>query len=159
MAGRHDMAMALRVAYWAMHRQTDAILASRRVTADQFVLMSLLAEEDQVTQQQLVRRASSDANTVRAMLLLLEERGLVSRGPHPTDGRARSVALTGKGRQIYQRLVSQSEPVRQRMMSAVGADHADGLVDGLKRIAEAMAPAGRRLRQSRMKAVSNHVPC
>ena len=39
----------------------------------------------------------SDPSTVRAMLVLLEERGLVSRDTHPTDGRARTVALTAVG--------------------------------------------------------------
>ena len=80
--------MALRAAYWAMHRQTQARLARCGVTADQFVLLALLAEQDGITQQELVRRASSDANTVRAMLVLMESRGLVTRKGHPTDGRA-----------------------------------------------------------------------
>ena len=43
-----------------------------------------------------MERISSDPNTVRAMLLLLEQRGLVVRERHPTDGRARTVALTGE---------------------------------------------------------------
>jgi len=85
-----------------MHRQTDACLATSGCTADQFVLLGLLAREDAVTQQELVLRASSDPNTVRAMLVLLEKRGLVARVGHPTDGRARSVTLTGKGRRLLQ---------------------------------------------------------
>lgn len=38
----HDMAIGLRAAYGAMHRQTDACLSKRAVTADQFVLPALL---------------------------------------------------------------------------------------------------------------------
>ena len=75
----HELAMKLRAAYWTMHRRADAQLARLGVTADQFVLLSILAEGEGITQQQLVRRASSDPNTVRAMLVLLERRGLVSR--------------------------------------------------------------------------------
>jgi DNA-binding MarR family transcriptional regulator len=89
MASGHDIAMGLRAAYWAMHRQTEAGLARGGVTADQFVLLALLAEWDGITQQELVRRAASDANTVRAMLVLLESRGLVARQGHPTDRHAR----------------------------------------------------------------------
>src|SRR5438045_3757932 len=114
--------MALRFAYWAMHRRADALLARHRVTADQFGLLVLLSEEDEgareigstsengVTQQELVRRASSDPNTVRAMLVLLERGGLVSRRPHLTDGRARSVVLTAKGRRTLQRLWLECAP-------------------------------------------------
>jgi len=138
MASGHDIAMALRAAYWAMHRRTQARLARRGVTADQFVLLALLAEQDGITQQELVRRASSDANTVRAMLVLLESRGLVARKGHPTDRRARSVTLTRKGRQTYERLWADSEPVRQRLLAAFRPEETDVLVEFLDRIAEAL---------------------
>ena len=138
MASGHDIAMALRAAYWAMHRRTQARLARRGVTADQFVLLALLAEQDGITQQELVRRASSDANTVRAMLVLLESRGLVARKGHPTDRRARSVTLTRKGRQTYERLWADSEPVRQRLLAAFRPEETDVLVEFLDRISEAL---------------------
>jgi DNA-binding MarR family transcriptional regulator len=140
MVSGHDIAMALRAAYWAMHRQTEASLTRGGVTADQFVLLALLAEQDGITQQELVRRASSDANTVRAMLVRLEERGLVARGWHPTDGRARSVTLTRKGRRAYERLWRDSDPVRQRLLAAFKPEEAQTLVALLKRIAKAATP-------------------
>jgi DNA-binding MarR family transcriptional regulator len=58
------------------------------VTADQFVLLATLARGHALTQRELAARMPSDPSTVRAMLVLLEERGLVSRDTHPTDGRA-----------------------------------------------------------------------
>lgn len=143
MTSGHELAMALRAAYWAMHRQTDAVLSRRGVTADQFVLMSLLADQGGITQQDLVRRASSDANTVRAMLVLLEDRGMVVRKPHPTDGRARSVALTVNGRQIYEQLRAESEPLRRRLLSAMAPGDATTVVESLQRIAEALTPMPR----------------
>ncbi len=141
MASGHDIAMGLRAAYWGMHRRTQARLARGGVTADQFVLLALLAEQDGITQQELVRRASSDANTVRAMLVRMESRGLVARKGHPTDRRARSVTLTRKGRQVYDRLWADSEPVRQRLLAALRPDEADTLVEFLNRISETMARA------------------
>jgi DNA-binding MarR family transcriptional regulator len=132
--------MGLRAAYWAMHRQTEAALARCGVTADQFVLLALLAEQDGITQQELVRRASSDANTIRAMLVLLESRGLVTRGRHPTDGRARQVILTRKGKRAYERLWTQSEPLRQRMSAVFEPEEAEAFVDFLARIPEVVAP-------------------
>ena len=145
MATGHDLAMGLRAAYWAMHRRTDAHLARHGVTADQFVLLALLAQREAVTQQELVRRASSDANTVRAMLVRLEDRGLVTRARHPTDRRARSVALTRKGRQSYQRLSAHIKPLQVRLLGAVRPKQADALLESLARVSEAMAqPEGRR---------------
>jgi DNA-binding MarR family transcriptional regulator len=137
----HEVAMALRAAYLALHRQSDAHFTSQGVTADQFVLLAALAEEgDAVTQQELVRRVWSDPNTVGAMLLLLEGRGLVARQRHPTDGRARRVSLTAKGRRMYDTLLASSEPLRARLMAAFRPDEVITLVGLLDRIALVMAP-------------------
>ena len=107
MTSGHEIAMALRAAYLALHRQTNDCFAKDGVTADQFVLLAALAEADAVTQQELVRRVGSDPNTVRAMLLLLEGRGLVARERHPADGRARCVTLTAKGRRVFEKLLAE----------------------------------------------------
>jgi DNA-binding MarR family transcriptional regulator len=136
--------LGLRAAYLAMHRQTDACLAKYGCTADQFVLLGLLAREDAVTQQELVRRAASDPNTIRAMLVLLEKRGMVARVVHPTDGRARSVALTEKGRRLHGILWADTEPLRKRLRALFRSAEAKALVDFLARISEALsAPPGR----------------
>jgi DNA-binding MarR family transcriptional regulator len=141
MTSGREIARALRAAYLAMHRQTNDCFAADGVTADQFVVLSALADQDAVTQQELVRRVSSDPNTVRAMLLLLEGRGLVSRAPHPVDGRARCVKLTAKGRQVFKKLWAKSEPLRGRLLGAFGRDELAPLLNFLGRVAEAMAPA------------------
>ncbi len=139
MATGHDIAMGLRAAYWSMHRQSNAHLARCGVTADQFVILSLLSEQDGITQQELVRQASSDPNTVRAMLLLMEKRGVVARGRHPTDGRARRVILTRKGRQTYDKLLAEIKPLQKRLSALFRAKEAETLVLFLSRISKAMA--------------------
>ena len=141
----HEIPMGLRAAYLAMHRETDGCLARHGATADQFVLLGLLARRDAVTQQELVRRASSDPNTVRAMLVLLENRGLVERAGHPTDGRARSVNLTGKGRRLHRRQMADTEPLRKRLRALFSPRESKALVDFLARISEALSrPPGRK---------------
>jgi DNA-binding MarR family transcriptional regulator len=155
MAAGHDIAMALRAAYLALHRRSDAVFARHGVTADQFVLLAALAGGDAVTQCVLARRTSSDPNTVRAMLLLLEQRGLVARSPHPSDARARTVTLTAKGRRAYRALWAAGNPVRARLLVALEPGEPPILIDMLARVAQAMAPpdeeaaAGRRRGQPR----------
>jgi DNA-binding MarR family transcriptional regulator len=139
MATGHDIAMGLRAAYRSMHRQTNAQLARCGATADQFVLLSLLVERDGMTQQELVRQASSDPNTVRAMLLLMEKRGVVARKGHPTDGRARRVTLTRRGRQTYGKLLTQIKALQKQLSALFRAEEAGMLVVFLSRISEAMA--------------------
>ncbi len=140
MTSGREVARALRAAYLALHRQTNDCFARDGVTADQFVLLAALADADAVTQQDLVRRVGSDPNTVRAMLLLLEGRGLVARERHPADGRARSVTLTGKGRQVFRKLWARSEPLRARLLAAFRPDEVTALAGLLRRVAEALAP-------------------
>lgn len=138
MTSGREIARALRAAYLALHRQTNDCFAKDGVTADQFVLLSTLSEADGVTQQELVRRVGSDPNTVRAMLLLLEGRGLVARQRHPSDGRARCVTLTGKGRQVFKKLWTKSEPQRERLLTAFRSNEVTALLELLRRVAEVM---------------------
>lgn len=135
-----EVPRALRAAYLALHRQTNDCFAKDGVTADQFVLLAALAESDAVTQQDLVRRVGSDPSTVRAMLLLMEGRGLVDRKRHPADGRARCVTLTARGRQVFKRLWTRSEPLRARLLAAFRPEEVTALVEFLHRVAEVMAP-------------------
>src|SRR5213082_3103383 len=99
-----ELPRLLRAAYFGMHRVSDAHFAAHGVTADQFVLLACLAEQDAITQRELAHRASSDPSTVRAMLVLLEGRGLVARERRPEDSRAHAVTLTAKGRRLFERL-------------------------------------------------------
>jgi DNA-binding MarR family transcriptional regulator len=140
----HGLALALRAAYLALHRRSDASFAGHGLTADQFVLLAELAAGGARTQRDLARRAASDPNTVRAILLLLEGRELVARGRHPTDARARTVALTAKGRRLYERLWAGSEPIRDRLLAAFRPGEARTLLDLLDRVRQAMeGPAAR----------------
>lgn len=141
MEKRHNIAMALRAAYLSMHRQTNLCLAKYGVTADQFVCMVLLAEEDGITQQELVNRATSDPNTIRAMLLLLEERNIVKREQHPTDRRARIVTLTENGRQLYEKLLIAVVPVQDKLSCCFEGENVTAFITNLQNIIESMRTA------------------
>jgi DNA-binding MarR family transcriptional regulator len=130
--------MGLRMAYWAMHRHSDDCLARRGVTANQFVLLALLVEEDGSTQQELVHRAASDPSTIRAMLVLLEKQGLVARRRHPRDARALRVTLTRKGRRAYEKMWVDTQSVRQRLLAVLKPGDTKALVGALARITDAM---------------------
>jgi DNA-binding MarR family transcriptional regulator len=138
MTAGHNIAMALRTAYLALHRRTEARFASLGVTADQFVLLATLDRGQALTQRELARRMASDPSTVRAMLVLLAKRGLVRRDSHPTDARARTVALTPQGKRTFRQLWVAGESIRERMLDALAPDEAETLVTLLTRIAESL---------------------
>ena len=128
MATQDELPMALRSAYLALHRRSEARFAPHGVTADQFVLLATLARGQALTQRELARRMSSDPSTVRAMLVLLEQRGLVERDTHPTDARARTVALTAAGKRALRQLWAAGEPIRAQMLGALRPGEAETLV-------------------------------
>jgi DNA-binding MarR family transcriptional regulator len=107
----YALGMWLRKAYLSFHRRANAHLLSHGVTADQFVLLSLLAREEGITQITIVERTASDANTVAAVLRLLERRGLVRREAHTRDRRARCVFLTAQGRRVQRRAANDAAPL------------------------------------------------
>lgn len=136
----HDnLGMRLRGAYLSVHRRTDAHFAEFGVTSDQFVVLSLLAEEDGITQQELSVRSYSDANTIAAMLRLLEQRGLLKREPHATDRRARSVVLTRKGRQLTEKLQASLDEFHTDLFRTLPAGQEECIKAWLGRVVETMA--------------------
>jgi DNA-binding MarR family transcriptional regulator len=142
-----DLAIALRAAYLALHRRSEAVFAPHGVNADQFVLLATLARGGEaLTQRELARRMSSDPSTVRAMLVLLEERRLIERDTHPTDARKRTVALTAKGERAFRRLWTAGGPIRAQILGALRPDEAETLVRLLGHVVEALiqerAPVG-----------------
>src|SRR5262245_33264450 len=133
--------MRLRGAYLTFHRMANAHFEQFGVTADQFVVLTLLAEEDGVTQRDLVEQAFSDANTIGEMLARLEKKQLVRRERHPKDGRARCVFLTPKGRKMQKKLWDSWECHLQQVDNAFRPQEREVLKGLLGRVPGAVAAA------------------
>lgn len=138
MDAKSELPLALRAAYMAMHRRTDAQFASYGITADQFVLLATLSRGNALTQRELARRMPSDPSTVRAMLVLLEKHGLVKRDVHPNDSRARTVTLTTTGKRKFRQLWTAGETIRKKMFEAIQPDNAALLIGLLTQLAESL---------------------
>jgi len=107
----YELGMLLRKAYLSFHRRANSCLLSDGITADQFVVLSIVANEPGIVQIRIVARTASDPNTVAAILRLLQQRHLVRREAHATDGRARCVFLTAAGARLQRRAAKHLEPV------------------------------------------------
>jgi len=100
--------MKLRAAYLSMHRAFDQLFRQYGVTADQFVLLRALAEEQGITQKELSARICSDENTVAAMISLIESKAIIRREVASSDGRARLVYLTKAGETLLRSIIRKS---------------------------------------------------
>src|SRR5262249_9565117 len=107
--------MHLRAAYAHLRRRSNLAFASFGMTTDQYVLLSVLVQGGEATQQELVTRCHSDTATIGTMLTLLESKGLITRRPHPQDGRARHVELTRLGRKLAEQMRRGSASIRSEL--------------------------------------------
>ena len=135
---RSELPLALRSAYMALHRRSEVVFGEQGVTADQFVLLATLSRGQALTQRELARRMPSDPSTVRAMLVLLEQRGLVQRDVHPTDSRARTVALSPEGKRKFRQLWTAGDPIRAQMVETLEPDEVETLVNLLTKVAQSL---------------------
>ena len=129
--------MLLRSAYFAVRRASNSVCAPHGSNGDQFILLKLLAEEQGVTQQQLVQRGGYDASTTGAMLRQMERQGLIRREPHPDDGRAKQVFLTDHGSRLQRQLWNESRDLREALWTALSEPERSLLANMLERIGEA----------------------
>lgn len=133
--------MRLRRAYLTVHRTAQSHFARFGMTADQYVLLSLLADKDDVTQTELSMRMGSDINTIAAMVRLLEEKRLIRRERCDADGRARRVHLTKPGKQLQQELIASAKLLHELMEDVLVGRDREQFLESLDKIAEVMADA------------------
>lgn len=105
-------------------RQINAGLKQFGLTHAQFVLLAsltwLASEEQPLTQVDLASHAKMDVMMTSNVLRTLEEKGLVARNPHPTDTRAKSLAVTSKGRELADKAVQVVEKIDSEFFSTLG---------------------------------------
>src|ERR1700689_5133030 len=78
-------------------RRVRAAAASHELSLTESAVMARLSREGPATTAELARAESVKPQSMGATIAALEERGLVERKPHPTDGRQVNIELTAKG--------------------------------------------------------------
>src|SRR5579872_5867252 len=78
-------------------RRVRAAAASHELSLTESSVMARLSREGPATTADLARAENVKPQSMGATVAALEERGLVERKPHPTDGRQVNIELTVKG--------------------------------------------------------------
>ena len=123
----------------ASHTRIATALESVGLTPALFGLLNLLGSLDGANQQELGRAMGVDPSTMVALIDELEAAGLAKRQPHPTDRRARAVALTAKGRRIRDRGRQMASQVEDEVLGGLSAAERRDLLR-LLRLAHSSAP-------------------
>ncbi|MBC7842577.1 MAG: MarR family transcriptional regulator [Gemmatimonadaceae bacterium] len=106
--------------HWSL--QLRAALAPLDLTPAQFRLLVaaawLTARGGGVRQSDIAAHASADPVMTSEVLRTLERRGLITRTAHPSDKRARSIAVTGTGGALADRAIRLVDTTETRFFDA-----------------------------------------
>ena len=89
------------------------------LTADQWVLLQILAEQGAMNQNKLADACFKDAPTITRMLELLLKRGLVFREADQADRRRSIIDLSVEGRKLYKNLLPRVKSFREQTWSVL----------------------------------------
>ena len=78
-------------------RHMRAAAAQHELSLTEIAVLGRLGRHGPATTAELARAEGMRPQSMSAAVATLEERGLVERKPHPTDGRQVNIALTEKG--------------------------------------------------------------
>ena len=88
-------------------RRVRAAAASHELSLTESAVLSRLSKDGPATIAELARAESMKPQSMGTTVAALEERGLIARTPHPTDGRQMNIELTAKGVTVRKSVVDQ----------------------------------------------------
>jgi DNA-binding MarR family transcriptional regulator len=112
---------ALKRATVALRTAMDAGLRPLGLTVPQYSCLELLGQRPGLSASELARSAFVTRQSMQALLIGLEERGLLSRSTAAPQGRALPTELTDAGRRLFTQASQIVAAIEQRMTNALGA--------------------------------------
>jgi DNA-binding MarR family transcriptional regulator len=124
----------------ASHTRVAAALESIGLTPASFGLLNVLGAREGAMQQELGSVMGIDPSTMVSLIDALESAGLAKRRPHPTDRRARVVAITPKGRRVLERGRRLAAEVEDEVLRGLTAAERRELLTLLRRALDTAPP-------------------
>lgn len=103
------LASALRLSVVRLNRRLRAQRVDQSVTLTQLAALSTLKEHGPLTPGELAAHEKVQPPSMTRVLAALEERELITRRPHPSDGRQALVELSGSGHELLAQEVRMRE--------------------------------------------------
>jgi DNA-binding MarR family transcriptional regulator len=125
----------LKRTYLLMRKSLDERLSAYQLTTSQFEILGYLYAEPPVEQQLLQQRSGVTSATLTGLLDKLEQRGYIVRALSAADGRAKVVALTPAGNELFAQLIDVFHEFEQAMLKGFSLSERALFTDWLQRIA------------------------
>lgn len=121
----------------------SAIYAERfDLDIPQWRVLATLADGEEWTAKDIVASTRTHKSTISRAVAELEARKLVSRVQHEADGRAMTLQLTGRGRQLMDRLIPLAKSFEAELLSAMAPTHSRSLAEGIASLERSLGLAG-----------------
>src|SRR5215207_3172619 len=124
----------------ASHARIAEGLETIGLTPALFGVLNFLGARTGAIQQEIGSAMGIDPSTMVSLIDQLETAGLAKRRPHPTDRRAREVAITPKGRRLLERGRRMALQVEDEVLRGLTANERRELLTLLRRALDS-APA------------------
>ncbi len=104
------------------------------ITAEQWVIIRHLWEEEGLSQREIGERAAKDKPNITRMLDALERKRLIFRQPDPRDRRKFCIYLTKEGKLLHERLLPLTLAFRKLVTQGLPEPEVDRIKDILAKI-------------------------
>lgn len=122
-------------------RQYIAIMLKKEgvpLTPEQFMLIDLLWNLGEMTQQQLADQLQKDKNSVTQLVDALERKGFVERRRNPEDRRSNTLVLTEKAEHLKMEAKRKGILIMDRMLDSITEDEQRTLLAILRKLNDNM---------------------
>lgn len=123
-----------------------------QITQRQFAVLTAVAEEEGLTQTQLVKVTGIDRSTLAELVARMTSKGLLLREKAPGDARANAVRFTDEGRKLYETALEGAKAADEAILAALPKGKRASFVENLTRIARTIELDSEALKEEAKKA-------
>ncbi|OLF75336.1 MarR family transcriptional regulator [Maricaulis sp. W15] len=136
---------------FAAERFTKA-MAGAKLTQRQFAVLHATAQEEGLTQTQLVKSTGIDRSTLAELVARMVKNGLLEREKLADDARANAVKLTESGRALLEAATLGAMEADKAILSALPKNKRASFIETLRRIAETLEKGEEAAKQAKLIA-------
>jgi DNA-binding MarR family transcriptional regulator len=104
------------------------------LTPEQFMLIDLLWNQGEMTQQQLADQLQKDKNSVTKLVDAIEKKGFVVRKQNPHDRRANTLVLTEKANELKPGAKQKGISILDQILEGISEDELRSFLSTLRKL-------------------------
>ncbi len=121
-----------------IHSQKEFDRLGMGITVEQWVLLKIIHENEDIAQKELARMSFRDPASITRTLALVEKKGLIDRSFTPENRRQRLIKLSAEGKTFVEQYFPVVKRLRKESMKGISEEELMLLNEVLKRVQQNM---------------------